>query len=157
MSAYVSFLTAFHTLISLIALPFGVAAVRGLFGNEAAGRWTGWFLVLAVATSVTGFFFPFAGVTPAFLVGIVALIVLAGVLYARYSTDMTGIWKMVYSGGMIISLYLLVFVTIAQAFDKIPVLNAIAPTPQAPAFAVVQLIALAVFAFLGWKAIRQGP
>lgn len=149
-------LTGIHTLISLVAVVLGIVAVAGLFRPAPPERWTTWFLVAAILTSATGFLFPFIGVTPAFATGIVAGVVLALVLVARYGYHLAGRWRAVYTVGLVISLYLLVFVTIAQAFDKIPALNALAPTGSEPAFAAAQLVCLAVFAVIGFRAVR-GP
>jgi hypothetical protein len=114
------------------------------------------FLATAIATSVTGFMFPFVGATPAFVVGIVALAILALVLLARYGRHRAGRWRAVDAVGMVASLYLLVFVLIAQLFQKVPSLNALAPTGSEPAFAVVQLACLAGFVWIGWQTLRRG-
>jgi hypothetical protein len=49
----------------------------------------------------------------------------------------------------VISLYLNVFVLIAQAFQKVPRLKAMAPTLSNPPFLVMQAVALGVFVMLG--------
>ena len=54
----ISTLTFVHTLLSLIALVAGLVVVIGLLGSRTLPLWTVLFLVTAVATSVTGFFFP---------------------------------------------------------------------------------------------------
>jgi hypothetical protein len=56
---------------------------------------------------------------------------------------------------MLIGTYLLAFVTIVQAFQKIPALHALAPTQSELPFAVAQLVTLAVFLGLGLLAIRK--
>ncbi len=48
-------------------------SLRGL--RLAAWNWA--FLVFTILTSVTGFFFPFHGITPGIVVGVLSLIVLA--------------------------------------------------------------------------------
>lgn len=55
---------------------------------------------------------------------------------------------------MLIALYFLVFVAVAQAFGKIPALRALAPTQSEPPFAVAQIIVLAVFVWLGVRLAR---
>ena len=47
------------------------------------------------------------------------------------------------------------FVLIAQAFQKLPPLNALAPTGSEPPFAIAQLICLAVFAWIGYRVVRH--
>lgn len=46
---------------------------------------------------------------------------------------------------MVVSLYLLVFVGVVQAFLKVPPLHALAPTGSEPPFAIAQAIVLAAF------------
>jgi hypothetical protein len=47
-----------------------------------------------------------------------------------------------------LALYLNVFVLVAQAFAKVPALNATAPTQSEPPFVVAQSVVLALFAAL---------
>jgi hypothetical protein len=149
-------LTSIHTLISFAAIALGIPAVAHLLAPPGPDRWTAAFLVAAVLTTVTGFLFPFIGLTPAFGTGIVAGLVLLLVLVARYACHRAGRWRAVEAVGIVINLYLLVFVLIAQLFDKVPALNALAPTGSEPAFAGAQLICLAVFVWIGWRAARRG-
>jgi hypothetical protein len=53
-----------------------------------------------------------------------------------------------------LALYFDAFVAVAQAFMKIPVLHALAPTGSEPSFAVSQLVVLVLFAALGVAAVR---
>ncbi|MDB6027789.1 MAG: hypothetical protein JWM68_4012 [Verrucomicrobiales bacterium] len=98
-----------------------------LAGKQLDG-WTAFFLATTVATSVTGFFFPFHHFTPAHAVGIISLLVLAATIYARYARHLAGGWRKTYVVGAAIALYLNVFVGIVQAFLKIPALKELAPT-----------------------------
>jgi hypothetical protein len=159
-----SYLTAMiyiHTAISLAALALGVPVVAQLFGDRYASRWTTWFLVTAVATSVTGFLFPFVGVTPAFAVGVVALAVLGVALVARYGFQVAGHWRWIYASSIVISVYLLAFVGVVQAFQKVPVLSAAAPTQTELPFVVAQIgtlgafIVLAVLAAIKFKGLVE--
>ena len=66
----------------------------------------------------------------------------------------------VYVIGAVFSLYLNVFVLVAQAFLKIPALKALAPTQAEPPFALAQGVVLVVFVALGIVAAmryRPGP
>jgi hypothetical protein len=54
----------------------------------------------------------------------------------------------------VLALYLNVFVLVAQLFQKVPALIALAPTQKAPAFVVTHLIVLALFVVLGMAAVR---
>ena len=54
-----------------------------------------------------------------------------------------------------LSFYLNFFVLIAQSFQKIPSLNAYAPTGSEPPFAITQGIALLAFIIAGALAVRN--
>jgi hypothetical protein len=142
-------LTFVHVLISLLAIGSGFIVMFGLLSGTRLNGWTAFFLITTVATSVTGFFFPFKKFTPAIGVGIVSLIVLAAAIAARYAFSLAGGWRRIYVAGAVIALYLNVFVLIVQAFQKIPALNALAPTQSEPPFLLTQLFALAFFIALG--------
>ena len=149
-------LTGAHTIISLMAIALGFLLVPGLLQSRPAGALTALFLATAVITSVSGYFFPFLGkVLPSHIVGAAALIVLAAVIAARYRFGFAGLWRPIYAGGIVISLYLLVFVAVAQAFLKVPFLNAYAPTGSEPPFAIAQGIVFLIFAGLGLAAVRS--
>ncbi len=140
--------TIIHTLLSLVAIVTGFVVLFGLLGGDRLDGWTKWFLITAVATTVTAFFFPFHGVTPAFKLGIISAIVLAITIYARYSRDLAGGWRWIYVIGAVVSLYFNVFVLIVQSFEKIPALHAMAPTQTEQPFKITQLVALALFVLL---------
>ena len=75
--------TIVHTLISLAAIFTGFVVLFGLLAGNRLDGWTRWFLITAVATTVTGFFFPFQGFTPAIKLGIISSAVLVVTIYAR--------------------------------------------------------------------------
>lgn len=141
--------TAIHTALSLIAMAAGLVVVIGLLRNRTMPWWTALFLLTAVATSATGFGFPFNGFLPSHAVGIVSLIVLAAAILARYLFRFAGAWQWIYVAGIVVGLYLDVFVGVVQAFQKIPALHALAPTQTEPAFAYAQIGTLIVFIVLG--------
>src|SRR5580700_6955121 len=69
-------LTVVHVVLSLIGIGSGVVVVVWLLKAKTPGRWTQAFLATTAATSLTGFLFPFHGVTPAQVLGVLSLIVL---------------------------------------------------------------------------------
>ena len=140
--------TIVHVVISLIGIASGLVVVFGLLVAKRLNRWTALFLVSTVATSVTGFFFPFHGVTPAIVVGIISLVLLAGAIVSRYARHLAGHWRWIYVVCAMIALYLNVFVLVVQLFQKVPALKALAPTQSEPPFAVAQLVVLALFVLL---------
>jgi len=140
--------TIIHTLISLVGIFTGFVVLFGLLAGKRLDGWTKWFLITTVATSVTGFFFPFHGFTPAHGVGIISLVVLAVAIYARYPRQLAGHWRWIYVVTAVIALYLNVFVGVVQAFLKVPALKTMAPTQSEPPFKLTQLVVLGLFVVL---------
>jgi hypothetical protein len=147
-------LIAIHTLISIIALVVGIVALRDLFRAQASSTSLSAFIVLAIATSATGFLCPLKGVSPAVVISIVALLILAAVLLSRGRLRDSQSARWVYVGGLVASEYLLIFVGVVQAFTKIPALEILAPTQSEPPFAVAQGIVLVAFVVIGVLAVR---
>jgi hypothetical protein len=141
--------TLLHVIISLIGIFSGLVVLFGLLGGKRLDGWTKWFLITTVLTSVTGFFFPFHGFTPAIGVGIISLLVLAVAIYARYPRQLAGHWRWIYVVTAVIALYFNVFVAVVQAFEKVPALKVMAPTQTEPPFKLTQLVVLALFVVLG--------
>ena len=144
----------FHTWISLIALATGFVMTAGLIRGRDLPGWTAAFLVTAVATSVTGFGFPFTGILPSHIVGLVALLLLAVSIFARYRHHLAGRWRWIYAVTAVASVYLLAFVGIAQSFQKIAFLQGSGPTPSHTPFAIAEVLVLAAFIGLTVAAVR---
>ena len=150
--------TVVHTLISLVAIFTGTVGLFGMLAGKRLDNWTKWFLITAVATTMTGFFFPFHGFTPAIGLGIISLPFLAVTIFARYAKHLAGAWRWIFVIGAVICLYFNLFVAVVQAFEKIPVLHALAPTQTEPPFKLTQLVVLLVSVLLAIvAAIRFRP
>lgn len=137
-----------HVIITLVAIGSGLIVVGGMFASNRLPITTALFLFTTLLTSVTGFLFPIHGFTPALGVGIVACVVLAVALFALYKARLAGPWRWVYAITAVVSLYLNVFVLVAQSFAKVAVLHASAPTQTEPPFAVTQAAVLAIFVLI---------
>ena len=108
-----------------------------------------------MATSATGFGFPFDKLLPSHIVGIISLVVLAIAIFARYGQHLSGAWRWIYVVTATIAFYFNVFVLVAQAFLKVPALHAIAPTGSEPPFAIAQACVLIIFIGITIAAIRK--
>src|SRR3977135_248691 len=140
--------TVIHVMISLTSMLSGLVVLLGLLAGKRLDGWTALFLITTVLTSVTGFFFPFHGFTPAIGVGILSLVVLALAIFARYRGRVAGASRWIYVITAMLALYLNVFVLIVQLFQKVPALKALAPTQSETPFLVAQLVAFALFVVL---------
>jgi len=145
--------TAIHVAISLIGLASGFVMLAGLLNGKRLDVWTAVFLVSTLATSLTGFGFPFEQVLPSHVVGAVSVVLLAIAIVARYRQQMEGGWRAIYVITAVTSLYLNVFVLIVQLFLKVPMLRDLAPTQSETPFLIAQGLAFVVFLWLGYQAI----
>ena len=145
--------TIVHTLISLVAIFTGILVLFGMIAGKRLDGWTKWFLTTAVLTTVTGFFFPFHGFTPAIGLGIISLPFLAITILARCSRHLAGAWRWIYVIGAVMCLYFNLFVLVVQLFEKVPVLYAPAPTQTESPFKLTQLGVLAISAVLALIAV----
>ena len=141
-------LTVVHVVLSLIGIGSGVVAIHGLLKAKTLGRWTQTFLATTAATSITGFLFPFHGVTPAQVLGVLSLIALIIASLSIYRHHLQGIWRRTYAITALMALYFNVFVLIVQSFEKIPALHAMAPTQTEQPFKLTQLVVLVLFILL---------
>src|SRR4051812_43361901 len=69
--------TAFHTILSLVAIVAGAFVMMMLVKNRRPDIWTLIFLITMIATDVTGFMFPFTKLLPSHITGIISLALLA--------------------------------------------------------------------------------
>jgi hypothetical protein len=147
--------TILHVIISLIAIIAGFIAMGGMLASKRSAGWTALFLLMTVLTSVTGFLFPIHGFTPALGVGILSMVLLVIALLALYSFHLSGWWRWIYIVTAMIALYFNAFVLVIQSFQKVPALNALAPTGSEPPFVFVQGIVLVGCIVLGALVLRR--
>jgi hypothetical protein len=141
--------TLFHVAISLVGIAVGFVVLGGFLADARLDGAIHTFLATTAATDVTGFLFPFNGFLPSYAVGAISLIILAVAIYAYYAARLAGPWRSTFVVSVIATLYLNVFVLIAQTFQKNPALLALAPTQSEVPFVVVQAVALVTFVVLG--------
>jgi len=143
-------LTFIHVILSLVSLGTGLLLISAFLARRRAPLLSGIFLIMAVGTSLTGFLFPFHGVTPGLVVGLVSLAVLtlAAIALARK-------WSRAYMISAVIAQSLNVLVLIAQLFAKVPALHRAAPTGTEPIVGATQGLALLVFLAIAVMAVRR--
>ena len=147
--------TILHVAISLVGIVSGLIVLAGMLRARSLPGWTALFLVTTILTSVTGFMFPINGLTPAIVVGLISIVILAIALMALYLKQLRGAWRWIYVVTALMALYFNVFVLIVQAFQKVPVLQKLAPTQSEPPFQIAQGVTLVAFLVLGTLAARK--
>ena len=147
--------TTLHVAISVIAIAAGLVVLRGFLASHPMNAVTLLFLVTTVLTSVTGFLFPYHGVTPGIVIGVISMVVVVAAILARYAFHMAGSWRWIYVVSSVVALWFNVFVFIVQSFEKIPALHRLAPTGTELPFKAVQLAFLLAFLALGYFSVRK--
>ena len=148
--------TVLHVIISIAAILSGLVVLLAMIANRKAdGGLAAFFLLTTILTSVTGFFFHSKAIGPPHIVGVISLVVLAVTLIAIYGRRLAGIWRGVFVITAVLALYLNCFVLVVQLFQKIPSLNAFAPTGTEPPFIAAQGATLVLFLVLGFLAFRR--
>src|SRR5437879_2405816 len=117
--------TILHVLLSLAAIVAGFVVAYDFLNSKTSAGWTKLFLTTAIASSVTGFFFPIHAFTPALGLGIVSLLVLAIAILALRRFRAHGGLRRTYVISAIAALYFNIFVLIVQLFEKVPQLRAV--------------------------------
>jgi hypothetical protein len=147
--------TLLHVIISLVGIGAGLVVVVGMWAAKRLDGWTALFLATTVLTSVTGFLFHSAHFGPPHVIGLLSLVLLVLAILARYSYHMAGSWRWIYVVTAMLSLYLNVFVGVVQAFQKLPLLQPLAPTGSEPPFAIAQALVLIAFVVFTVFALKR--
>ena len=146
--------TQLHVVISLVGIVAGLVFFAALVGGRWLSLVNGLFLVFTILTSVTGFLFP-PRIGPAFVFGIVSLVVLAIALYALYGRKLAGGWRRVFLATALFAQWLNMVVLVVQSYQKIPALHALAPTGGEPALLATQGAVAVVILYLAWATLRR--
>jgi len=155
MSTGLAALTLIHVVISLIGIVSGLIVTYGLLRSQRMDGWTSIFLVTTAATSVTGYFFPFHKLLPSHILGAISVVLLAFAIAGRYKFRLAGAWRRIYSVTAVLSLWLNVFVLVAQLFMKVPALHPLAPTGSEPPFLISQTVVMVIFIALAVLAAKN--
>ena len=150
-----------HVIICFIALLAGAFVLIALCGGRRQPTWDAVLLSSTVLISLTGFplLSPPGTPTPdpARIVGVLELVVVVIAALALYVKHLSRAWRGTYIVTIVLAVYLNAFVGVAQAFQKIGFLHALAPTGKEPPFLVAQLVTLALFVAIGVVAFRRLP
>jgi hypothetical protein len=147
--------TFLHVFLSLLGIGAGIFVVYGLLTSRRLRILTALFFVSTVLTSLTGFLFPFKGVTPGIVVGILSIIALILAIIGLYVRKLDGPWRATYVISVCVAYYFNFFVLIAQTFDKVPALKGAATGMSSPVFGATQFALLVIFVLLTVRAVKR--
>jgi len=147
-----------HLVVCFIALLAGAVVLIALCGGRRRPAWDAVLLLSTVLISLTGFALPSPPGTPtpdpARIVGALELVVVGVAAIALYAGHLARAWRGTYVVTIVLAVYFNFFVVVAQAFLKIGLLHAFAPTGKEPPFLIAQLVTLALFVVIGVAAFR---
>jgi hypothetical protein len=148
-------LTLVHLILSLAGIGSGFVVVFGLLTARRFPFWTALFIAATALASLTGFLFPFRGMTLNIELGIPTLAVLMLAAAERYSNLFAGNWRHTYVVSVMIALYCNLFALVAQLFARY-----LPPTTRSPARPgllqnLAQLAVFAVLVVLTYFALRN--
>lgn len=152
MTSILGVYTAIHVVISVVAILVGVPAISQMLRGELKSTAVFWFFSLTALTCLTGFGFPVSSITPAHVVGVITLGLLAVSYFARSRSVSNRRWRLVFLLAAMAAQYLNTFVLIVQSFQKIGFLHSLAPTQSELPFIVAQLLGISLFGFPVWRA-----
>jgi len=150
-----------HVVISFIALLAGAFVLITLWGGRRQPTWEAILISSTVLLNLTGF--PLASPPgtptpdPARIVGVIDLLVIVIAALALYVYHLARAWGGIYIVTIVLAVYFNAFVAVAQAFQKIGFLHALAPTGKEPPFLVAQLLTLALFVAISIAAFKRLP
>lgn len=147
--------TEAHVAISLIGIATGFLVIFGMMAGNKMVLWTELFLITTALTSITGFMFPFKGVTPGIVIGILSVILLLFAVIARYGGHLAGGWRGTWVISAVVAQFFNFLVLVVQSFEKVPALHALAPTGKEMPLKVAQVLTLVLFIVLGVVAYRK--
>lgn len=149
-----------HVALSLIGIAFGFVLMRDFLQARFRASVVWIFLVSTTLTSLTGYLFSRDQVLPSHVVGAISLLVLLPTWLAWRPYRLAGGWRATFVIGAAISQWLNVFVLVAQLFQKVPALHALAPTGSEPPFGIAEGLVLLAFiaaTFVAWRRNRVTP
>jgi hypothetical protein len=144
-----------HVTLSLVGIVSGLAVAAALLRGRYPAGVTAIFLATTILTNATGFPLPPYGFDPPRIVGTLSLALLALAVAGLYVFKLAGQWRWIYISTALAALYLNCFVAVIQSFQKIPAVNALAPTQTELPFVIAQVVVLLAFIALGVVAIRR--
>lgn len=146
--------TLFHVLVSLVEIAAGIALVRAFINRSPSDGPAKLFLITAAITLFGGFLFPFHGVTPAIVIGLLNVAILAVTIFAWRKASTARVWNATFVIGALALLYFNCLVLIVQSFQKVPGLHDLAPVGNEPAVLVSQTVLLIAAVVVGYFSFR---
>jgi hypothetical protein len=155
MPSILAIYTAIHVVLSLAAIAVGIPAITQMLRGATRTTAVFWFFWLTALTCLTGFGFPFSSVTPAHVLGVITLSLLAASYSARNRSLESRRSHLTFLLTAIAAQYLNTFVLIVQSFQKISFLHSLAPTQSETPFIVAQLLGIVLFVLPVWKSFAS--
>jgi hypothetical protein len=146
--------TVFHVFVSLVEIVAGAAMALAFIRRRPTDGAVKLFLITAAITIFGGFLFPFHGVTPAIVIGILNVVILFVTVFAWTRGTSSRLWNATFVVGALALLYFNCLVLIVQSFQKVPSLHDLAPLGNEPAALISQTVLLVVAVVVGYLSFK---
>jgi len=147
--------TMVHLVLSLVGIGSGFVVVYGLLTARLLPFWTALFIGSTALASLTGFLYPFHGMTLSIELGIPTLAVLMIASAERYTAVFAGMWRHTYVVSVMIALYCSVAALVAQIFARYLAPTARTPWEYGRLFQMAEAAVFVVFAVVTYFAIKS--
>jgi len=144
-----------HLFLMLFGIAFGFIVVFGLLTARRLPVFTALFLSTTALACLSGFLFPFQGMTLSIEMAIPTLAVLLLAAIERYTGIFAGMWRHTYVVCVMAALYCTVFVLVAQLFARYLAPNARTPWEYGRLYNLAQFAVFAAFAVVTYFALKR--
>jgi hypothetical protein len=144
-----------HVALSLVAIGTGLIVAFGMLTARRLPVATAVFLSSTALTCLTGFLFPYHGMTPGIEIGLLSMVILLLAVVARYRRGMAGAWRHTYIVSTMIALYLNVLILVIQIFAHLTPLTARTPKQFGILFKLTELAVLVAFVVATHFALKR--
>jgi uncharacterized membrane protein YhdT len=147
--------TMVHIVLSLLGIGSGFVVVFGLLTARPLPFWSALFIAATALATLTGFLFPFHGMTLGIELGIPTLAFLMLASAERYTALFPGMWRHTYVVSVMIALYCSVAALVAQIFARYLAPTARTPWEYGRLFEMAEAAVFVVFAVVTHFALKN--
>jgi len=150
-----SILRFVYAVCDLFAIGAGTIVLLGLFTGELIAKRAALFLKCALATSITGLFFPLHDFTLVQMCSMLSVYVSGMAFLAWHKFHLSGVWRSIFALTITIVLYLNVVVAIDGVFDQMSRFTGLAPAQSELTSRATKFLVMVFFAVIGIVVVKR--
>ena len=150
-----SILRFVYAVCDLFSIGAGTIVLLGLLTGELIAKWAALFLKCALATSVTGLFFPLHDLTLVQRCSMLSVYGSGMAILAWRKFHLSGVWCSIFAFTITIVLYLNVVVAIDGVLEQMSRFTGLAAAQSEQTFRATQFLVMLLFAVIGIVAVKK--